>query len=136
MNPDWQAIFDAADTLELWNRVVLPLMLDPATGTLDFKRQAHAVARGRNYEYLSALGRYMAAFPMQAVRMGRQLVTGGAQGEVLRVGYQGKERIAYYRYSPVADAVARLDMLVRNPFPDALMRKWVKKFGWKAEREA
>ena len=136
MNPDWQAIFDSADTLELWNSVVLPLMLDQISGTMEFKRQAHAIARGRNYEYSKDLGRYVMAFPMRPVKMGRQLVTAGAQGDVLRVGYQGKERISYYRYSGVANAAGQLDILVRNPFPDALLRKWVKKFDWKSEKEA
>jgi hypothetical protein len=135
MNPDWQAIFDSADTLELWNSVVLPLMLDQISGTMEFKRQAHATARGRNYEYSKDLGRYVQAFPMKPVRMGRQLVTAGAQGSVLRVGYQGKERISYYRYA-VTDAAGRLETLMRNPFPDALLRKWVKKLNWKSEKEA
>lgn len=135
MNPDWQAIFDAADTLELWNKVVLPLMLDPISGTMEFKRQAHAIARGRNYEYKRKLGVYVQAFPMRPVKMGRQLETAGAQGDILRVGYQGKERITYYRYH-TGDAMSRLDMLIRNPFPDALLRRWVKKFNWRGEKEA
>jgi hypothetical protein len=135
LNPDWQAIFDAADTLELWNKVVLPLMLDPISGTMEFKRQAHAIARGRNYEYKKDLAAYVQAWAMKPVKMGRQLVTAGAQANVLRVGYQGKDRITYYLYR-TGDATRRLDMLIRNPFPDALLRRWVKKFNWRGERES
>ena len=133
LNPEWRREFENAATVEQWNASILPLMHSRGD---DYKRQAHIVARGRNYEYRADLGRYAEGWRMHPVRRGVNLVSVGWRDGILRVGYQRKDRIEYYVYrSPCGIPQGESDKIQYNLFPDALMRKLVKKHGWTYEKE-
>ena len=88
----WKEEFAANLSLESWNRNILPLMHSLGD---EYKRAAHAVARGRNWTYSGIVEEYVQAWTMKPCQ-GKNLLSVGYQDGILRIGFHGKNQLPLF----------------------------------------
>ena len=108
------------DTLELWNRNILPKMRERSA---EYKRIAHAEAKRRGWEYDKELNLYREPWKMYALK-GRNCIAAGWQLGILRIAFAGKDGPRFYMYPGIPMEVCL--KLQRSPFPDKLFTQLVK----------